>query len=45
VPDLETARRFADLGVHRLAVQPPTMAGAALDELMTQLADTLLGRV
>ncbi|HEX8858823.1 MAG TPA: LLM class F420-dependent oxidoreductase [Actinomycetes bacterium] len=44
-PDLETARRYADLGVHRLAVHPHTMEGAAIDDLIATIADTLIGRV
>jgi probable F420-dependent oxidoreductase len=43
--DLETARRYADLGVHRLAFQPHTMAGTAIDELITSVGETLIGRV
>ena len=44
-PDVDTARRYADLGVHRLAIQPHTMEGSAMDELITQVAETLVGRV
>jgi probable F420-dependent oxidoreductase len=44
-PDLDTARRYADLGVHRLAIQPHTMDGSAMDELIRTVADTLVGRV
>jgi hypothetical protein len=43
--DLDTARRYADLGVHRLAIQPPTMQGTAMDELIATAGDTLIGRV
>lgn len=43
--DLDTARRYADLGVHRLAVQPHTMDGAAIDELITSVGETIIGRV
>lgn len=43
--DLDTARRYADLGVHRLAFQPPTMDGTAMDELIGTVGDTLAGRV
>ncbi|WP_112243114.1 TIGR03619 family F420-dependent LLM class oxidoreductase [Kribbella monticola] len=42
LPDLETAHRYADLGVHRLLLQPPTMDGTAIDDLITHTADTLL---
>jgi probable F420-dependent oxidoreductase len=45
VPDLDTARSYADLGVHRLAIQPPTMEGTAMDELIATAGDTLIGRV
>ena len=45
IPDADTARRYAALGVHRLAIQPPTMDGTAIDELITTLGDTLVGRV
>jgi hypothetical protein len=45
VVDAETARRYADLGVHRLAIQPHTMEGSAMDELTASAAETLLGRV
>ena len=45
LPDLDTARRYADLGVHRLALQPPTMQGSAIDELLETAAATLIGRL
>lgn len=44
-PDLNTARQYADLGVHRLAIQPPSMVGSLMDELIETIADTLIGRV
>ncbi len=44
-PDLDTARRYADLGVHRLVIQPRTMNGSAMDELITSVGETLVGRV
>jgi probable F420-dependent oxidoreductase len=43
--DLQTARRYAELGVHRLAIQPKAMHGSAIDELIAHIADTLVGRV
>ena len=43
--DLDTARRYADLGVHRLAIQPPSMVGTAMDDLIREVGDTLIGRV
>lgn len=45
VPDLDTARRYAELGVHRLAVQPHTMDGTAIDDLIDTVSDTLIGRL
>ena len=45
VPDLGTACRYAELGVHRLAIQPHTMEGSAIDELIATVGDTLAGRV
>jgi len=43
--DLDTARRYADLGVHRLAVQPHTMDGTAINELVDTLGATIIGAV
>jgi probable F420-dependent oxidoreductase len=43
--DLDTARRYAGVGVHRLAIQPRTMDGSAIDELISHIGDTLIGRV
>ncbi len=43
--DRDTARRYADLGVHRLAIQPHTMDGGAIDELIETVGDTLVGRL
>jgi hypothetical protein len=31
--------------VHRLAIQPHTTEGSAIDELITSVGDTLIGRV
>jgi probable F420-dependent oxidoreductase len=45
VPDVETARQYADVGVHRLLVQPHTTAGSAMDELITVIGETLIGKV
>lgn len=45
VPDLETAREYARLGVHRLAIQPHTMDGSAIDELIAAAGATLVGRI
>jgi probable F420-dependent oxidoreductase len=43
--DLATARRYADLGVHRLVLQSADVAGSDLDELIDSAAETLIGRV
>ncbi|MQA85677.1 MAG: TIGR03619 family F420-dependent LLM class oxidoreductase [Streptosporangiales bacterium] len=43
--DLDAARRYGDLGVHRLTMQPHTMDGSAMDELITSAAETLVGRI
>ena len=45
IPDVDTVRRYTALGVHRLAIQPPTMDGTGIDELITRLGETLVGRV
>jgi probable F420-dependent oxidoreductase len=42
IPDLATARRYADIGVHRLTLQPPTMDGTAIDDLITLVGETLI---
>ncbi|MDR0359597.1 MAG: hypothetical protein LBJ87_09065, partial [bacterium] len=43
--DVDTARRYAELGVHRLTVQPQSMDGSAMDELISSVGETLIGRV
>jgi probable F420-dependent oxidoreductase len=43
--DLESAQRYADLGVHRLAIQPSTMNGSAIDEIIARVGETLVGRI
>lgn len=45
LPDLDTARRYAELGVHRLVLQPDTMDGTAMDDLITLAEKTLIGRI
>jgi probable F420-dependent oxidoreductase len=45
LPDVDTARRYADLGVHRLVLQPDTLDGPAMDELIATVGETLIGRV
>lgn len=42
---LDTARRYAELGVDRLVLQPERMDGSEIDDLMSQFAETLIGRV
>jgi probable F420-dependent oxidoreductase len=44
-PDLDTARRYADLGVHRLALVPVTTEGTAIDDLITSAAENLISQV
>jgi probable F420-dependent oxidoreductase len=41
--DLDTARRYADLGVHRLVLQPGAEDGSDTDELIDATAATLIG--
>ena len=43
-PDPDTVRRYAEAGVHRLVVQPHTMDGTAIEELITTMGETLVGR-
>ncbi|HEU5475608.1 MAG TPA: TIGR03619 family F420-dependent LLM class oxidoreductase [Actinophytocola sp.] len=43
--DLDTARRYADLGVHRLVVQPSSMDGTEIDDLIRTTGSTLIGRI
>jgi probable F420-dependent oxidoreductase len=43
--DLDMARRYADVGVHRLVLQPPTSEGAAIDDLVESASDTLIGQI
>jgi probable F420-dependent oxidoreductase len=45
VPDLDTARRYAELGVHRLTLHPLTLDGSGVDDLITRAGDTLIGRL
>jgi probable F420-dependent oxidoreductase len=43
--DLETARRYADLGVHRLVVQSTAADGSGVEQLIQMTGETLVGRV
>jgi probable F420-dependent oxidoreductase len=43
--DIDLARRYADLGVHRLAVLPSDSAPATMDELISSIGETVIGQV
>src|SRR2546423_1475026 len=43
--DHDTARRYTDLGVHQLAIQPSSTNASAMDELITMAGDSLIGRL
>lgn len=43
--DPATARRYADLGVHRLVIQPGTADGSDMEELIDSAGTTLIGRI
>jgi alkanesulfonate monooxygenase SsuD/methylene tetrahydromethanopterin reductase-like flavin-dependent oxidoreductase (luciferase family) len=43
--DVTTARRYAELGVDRLALQPHSLDESAMVELITVAGDQLIGRV
>jgi probable F420-dependent oxidoreductase len=43
--DLETARRYADLGVHRLVIRSRATDGSDTEELIKSAGETLVGRV
>ncbi|MPZ85414.1 MAG: TIGR03619 family F420-dependent LLM class oxidoreductase [Actinophytocola sp.] len=43
-PDPDTVRRYAEVGVHRLVLQPDTMDGTAIEDLITKVGDTLIDR-
>jgi hypothetical protein len=44
--DLDTARRYADPGVHRLVIQPHATADVStMDDLITSTGDLLIDRV
>ena len=43
--DLDTARRYAEVGVDRLVLEPALSTGPAIDDLIAATADTLIGRV
>ena len=43
--DLDLARRYADLGVHRLLLQPRNLNGPEMEQLIDTVGSTLVGRV
>jgi probable F420-dependent oxidoreductase len=43
--DLDTARRYADLGVNRLVIPPLDADGSDLEQLIESVGDTLIGRL
>jgi probable F420-dependent oxidoreductase len=43
--DLETARRYADLGVHRLVIPPRSTDGSDIEDLIHSVGETLIGRL
>lgn len=43
--DLDMARRYADLGVHRLVLHPESVDGTGPDDLIAATGETLVGRV
>ncbi|MFL6121934.1 TIGR03619 family F420-dependent LLM class oxidoreductase [Actinophytocola sp.] len=45
VPDVATARRYADLGVHRLVLEPDTMDASAMAKLIAAVGETLVDQI
>src|SRR6476469_34445 len=45
LPDVDTARRYADLGVHRLVLQPDTLDAAAMAKLIATVGEKLVGQI
>ncbi|MEV4167034.1 TIGR03619 family F420-dependent LLM class oxidoreductase [Nonomuraea dietziae] len=43
--DLETAEKYAQLGVHRLAIQPSVMESDEIDEVIASVGEKMVGRV
>jgi probable F420-dependent oxidoreductase len=43
--DLDMARRYADVGVHRLVLQAQTSEGSAIDDLIELVSENLVGRI
>jgi probable F420-dependent oxidoreductase len=44
-PDADTARRYADLGVHRLIIELEGVDDTAVDKLIASVGETLAGQV
>lgn len=42
--DVDMARRYADAGVHRLVLEPPSSDGSAIDELIDRAGHELIGK-
>jgi hypothetical protein len=43
--DAATARQYADIGVHRLVIQPVTEDGSDIEDLIESAGQTLVGRI
>jgi probable F420-dependent oxidoreductase len=43
--DVDTCRRYQDLGVHRLALLPSTTDGTVIDDLIQSVGETLVARI
>lgn len=43
--DIDLARRYAEVGVHRLVLQPDTSEGSAIEDLIASAGDTLIHRI
>jgi hypothetical protein len=43
--DLDTAHRYADLGVDRLAIQPSAMDSSDVEALIETVGETIIGQV
>lgn len=45
IPDLDTVHRYADLGVHRLVLQPDNMDSATMAKLITTVGESLIDKL
>lgn len=43
--DADMARRYAEVGVHRLVLEPQTSLGTAMDDLIEDVGNNLIGRI